>query len=112
MMHGPRIIQSFVFVISVHKQIRLPPFLLDTDKMLNKKQVAGSPRLFRDAQIGLLRRPAAFTAVALDAGANQIFPGIGAAACFRQHVIDGKGSFAGIAVLATESVAPHDVPPG
>jgi hypothetical protein len=56
-----------------------------------------------------VRRPAAFDIIAPKARADQIFPGILAAAAFRHDVIDGQRNARRTAILATMTIAPQDI---
>lgn len=69
-------------------------------------------RLMEKFHRGLFRRPSGLAAVARDAGGDEVFPGVSAAAVAREDVVDGERDSHAPAVLAGIPVTVKDFKSG
>ena len=97
---------------SVHEQVRLPFTVDRPHQVLDEGDVVGAERLRAELHVRFVGRSVSLPVVAADTGADQVLPGIAAAARFRNDVIDRQWRGRLTAVDTAVIVPSQNVLPG
>ncbi len=89
-------------------EIGLPAFVDISVKITKVDDVIGLERFAQQGHTRFPRGAVAFSVIAVGAGGDQVFPAVGAAPAFRDHVVDGQ-LFPRTAVKAAVVVAFQDI---
>jgi hypothetical protein len=93
----------------IHEKILTPTMIANTDELLDKSDMIRATRPPGEFETDLLRCMVSLFIIAFQTGANQIFPGIGAAIDFGDNMIDGHLCFLFAAILTSAAITLNNI---